>query len=135
MAKKITITQEEQIEANDAFMKMLRSGEDGTMLDALGAAWQEFTGKLAQAADKKGSAVKGNFALKWSATTGPSGDHRIVMDPPKVKTPAAARREFTIHTDQEGIQISGPVTRQADLPFTVTAPKANEPAPVNANKM
>ena len=31
--------------------------------------------------------------------------------------------------------IRGPATRQADLPFTVSAPKANEPAPVNANKM
>lgn len=134
VAKKIVIHEEDAIEPNDTLLKFLRMGERGVLADVLGGEFQKALASLVSTAEAKGSAVKGKFTVTLDIATGPEGDHRITTEV-NAKLPKKPRRESVLFTDKDGDVVSGPATRQQDLPLTKPASKAEEPATAPSNKM
>jgi hypothetical protein len=108
----IISTGDEPPEANTTLYALLRDGEKlkpgdarGTMLDRLGALFQEFMAGQMRAAEYRRSAVKGEIALVFKFTTGPDGSQAYTCEE-KVKAAKLPARASMTFVDEDG-EITG----------------------------
>lgn len=111
---------DEPPDPNSTFSALLRDGEKfkpgdvrGTLMDRLGAVFQEFMGKQMRAAEYRRSPVKGKITLTFNFTTGPDGSQTYTCEE-KITTAKIPARTSMAFTDDDGEMTGRPVEPLTD---------------------
>ncbi|HET9951428.1 MAG TPA: hypothetical protein VFS09_06495 [Candidatus Eisenbacteria bacterium] len=111
---------DEPPDPNTTFSALLRDGEKfkpgdarGTLMDRLGAVFQEFMRGQMAAAEYKRSAVKGKVVLTFDFTTGPDGSQTYTCDE-KITAAKLPKRASMTFTDEDGEMTGRPAEPLTD---------------------